>query len=199
LIQNLPKLEELHVAGNKLRNLDEIDKARVLRVLNIARNDLVTLPGRLAKLKNLQVLDARFNQLNYDTSNWPDDWNWNWNWNWNLELKHLDFSGNKNFEIASGAANKGGITDFSTLPKLELLGLTDVTVINITLLFVCLFVCLFIYLILYRKGKLGLTQSYLIFGSKSKGFLKQKEKEILGLLVSDIKEVKKVCPSFFLF
>lgn len=42
-----------------------------------------------------------------------------------------------------------------------------------------------------RKGKLSLTPSYICFFSKSKGLLK-KEKEVLAVELSDVKEIRKV-------
>jgi len=42
----------------------------------VAGNELTSIPGSVAKLKNLAVLDARFNNLAYDVTNWPEEWNW---------------------------------------------------------------------------------------------------------------------------
>jgi adenylate cyclase len=123
-------LAELYLSGNELRSLpaEDLEDITQMRVLHINGNKFQVLPAELAKVKNLASMDVGSNLLKYNVSNWPYDWNWNWNYN----LKYLNMSGNIRLEIKPGSSHKAGrgdkdLTDFSSLTKLRVLGLMDVT------------------------------------------------------------------------
>jgi adenylate cyclase len=123
-------LDELYLSGNDLSSLpaEDLDEISSLRVLHINCNKFQVLPAELAKVQKLAIMDVGSNLLKYNVSNWPYDWNWNWN----HQLKYLNMSGNKRLEIkpsASVNSGRGGkdLTDFSSLTKLRVLGLMDVT------------------------------------------------------------------------
>ncbi|RLV89675.1 Adenylate cyclase [Spathaspora sp. JA1] len=128
-ITRLTKLNELYLSGNGLTTLpsEDLDTLKSLKLLYVNGNKLVTLPAELSKLTNLQHLDVGSNQLKYNISNWPYDWSWHWNKN----LKYLNFSGNKRFEIKqSHIKNPETGEDFDSLlvlKQLKVLGLIDVT------------------------------------------------------------------------
>ncbi|OAX78693.1 hypothetical protein ACJ72_06997 [Emergomyces africanus] len=133
LIKRWQYLTELYVSGNQLSWLpsDDLEESSSLKVLHINANKFQVLPAELCKVNRLAILDVGSNSLKYNVSNWPYDWNWNWNRN----LKYLNFSGNKRFEIkpttsyASGvpAAHGTDLTNFNSLHHLRVLGLMDVT------------------------------------------------------------------------
>ncbi|KKZ64850.1 adenylate cyclase [[Emmonsia] crescens] len=133
LIRRWQYLVELYVSGNQLSWLpsDDLEESSSLKVLHINANKFQVLPAELCKVNRLAILDVGSNSLKYNVSNWPYDWNWNWNRN----LKYLNFSGNKRFEIkpttsyASGvpAAHGTDLTNFNSLHHLRVLGLMDVT------------------------------------------------------------------------
>ena len=124
-------INELYLSGNELTTLpsEDLEEITSLKVLHINGNKFRDLPAELGKLHKLAVLDVGSNFLKYNISNWPYDWNWNWNRN----LKYLNFSGNKRFEIkpSRGFPSTGGqqidLTSFSLLNSLRVLGLMDVT------------------------------------------------------------------------
>lgn len=127
--RRMTKLTELYLSGNELTSLptDDFDSIKSLKLLYVNNNKFVSLPAELSKLVNLQHLDVGSNQLKYNISNWPYDWNWHWNKN----LKYLNFSGNKRFEIKqSHIKNPDTGEDFDSLlvlKNLRVLGLIDVT------------------------------------------------------------------------
>ncbi|CAK7890779.1 adenylate cyclase [[Candida] anglica] len=127
--RRMTKLTELFLSGNELTSLpaDDFEHLKSLKLLHLNNNKLVSLPAELAKLSNLSTLDVGSNQLKYNISNWPYDWNWHWN----KALKYLNFSGNKRFEIKSShIKNPETGEDFDSLLVLEnlkVLGLIDVT------------------------------------------------------------------------
>lgn len=122
-------LSDLYLSGNGLTKLpaDDIETLTDLKLLYLNNNKLPTLPSELSKLTNLMHLDVGSNQLRYNVSNWPYDWNWCWN----TKLKYLNFSGNKRFEIKqSYVKNPETGEDFDSLlvlKHLKVLGLIDVT------------------------------------------------------------------------
>ncbi|KAK6202340.1 adenylate cyclase [Scheffersomyces amazonensis] len=128
-LRRLTKLNELYISGNELATIpaDDLENLKALKLLYLNNNKLVTLPAELSKLTNLQHLDVGSNQLKYNISNWPYDWNWHWNKN----LKYLNFSGNKRFEIKqSHVKNPETGEDFDSLlvlKHLKVLGLIDIT------------------------------------------------------------------------
>ncbi|EGW29847.1 adenylate cyclase [Spathaspora passalidarum NRRL Y-27907] len=128
-LRRLTKLNELYLSGNGLTTLpsEDLESLKSLKLLYVNGNKLVTLPAEISKLTNLQHLDVGSNQLKYNISNWPYDWSWHWNKN----LKYLNFSGNKRFEIKqSHIKNPETGEDFDSLlvlKQLKVLGLIDVT------------------------------------------------------------------------
>ncbi|KAF2402630.1 hypothetical protein EJ06DRAFT_348549 [Trichodelitschia bisporula] len=130
-IRRWPQLVELYLSGNDFTALpaEDLEDMSSLKVLHINSNKFQVLPAELAKIQKLAVMDVGSNALKYNVSNWPYDWNWNWNHN----LKYLNLSGNKRLEIKPqgpysqmGTGGKN-LTDFTSLTKLRVLGLMDVT------------------------------------------------------------------------
>ncbi|KHC71979.1 adenylate cyclase [Candida albicans SC5314] len=128
-LSRLTRLNELYLSGNELTTLpaDDLEVLKSLKLLYMNNNKLVSLPAELSRIANLQHLDVSSNQLKYNISNWPYDWSWHWNKN----LKYLNFSGNKRFEIKqSHIKNPETGEDFDSLlvlKQLRVLGLIDVT------------------------------------------------------------------------
>jgi adenylate cyclase len=129
-LRRWPQLTHLHLSGNELRSLpaEDLEDIQNLRVLHINNNKFQVLPAELSKAAKLAVMDVGSNLLKYNVSNWPYDWNWNWN----VQLRYLNMSGNIRLEIKPGISRREGrgekdLTDFSTLPRLRILGLMDVT------------------------------------------------------------------------
>ncbi|TPX26037.1 cysteinyl-tRNA synthetase [Coccidioides immitis] len=133
VLRRLQFLSELHLSGNELSALpsDDLEESSNLKTLYLNANKFQVLPAELCKINKLAVLDVGSNSLKYNVSNWPYDWNWNWNHN----LRYLNFSGNKRFEVkpsssyASGVGNINGtdLTNFNSLSYIRVLGLMDVT------------------------------------------------------------------------
>ncbi|CAG8472117.1 27119_t:CDS:10 [Racocetra persica] len=106
-------LTELYLSGNQLSSLPEdIEKLTNLSVLHINGNRLTTLPAELSKIRKLVVLD----------------------------LKYLNLSGNKRFEIKYVHQNEinplqrnRNLADFEDLTDLRILGLMDITLLNFLL------------------------------------------------------------------
>ncbi|CAG8445716.1 14591_t:CDS:10 [Ambispora leptoticha] len=128
-------LTELYLSGNEFGALpDEIDQLTSLRVLHVNGNKLQTLPAELSKIRKLLVLDVGSNALKYNIANWQFDWNWNWN----IELKYLNLSGNKRFEIKPNHLHEvkklqdRNLAAFDSLSRLRVLGLMDVTLLNLS-------------------------------------------------------------------
>lgn len=123
----LEELNELYLSGNKLTNLssDTVLKLKTLKTLLLNGNQLLSLPAELSGLNQLSVLDVGSNQLKYNIFNHHYDWNWRNN----KELKYLNFSGNRRFEIREykGHESNVDLSDFTVLPSLRILGLMDVT------------------------------------------------------------------------
>ncbi|SCV03528.1 LAMI_0H08878g1_1 [Lachancea mirantina] len=124
----LEGLTELYLSGNNLVTLpgDTVLKLSSLKVLLLNGNHLLSLPSELSHLKQLTVLDVGSNQLKYNISNYQYDWNWAHN----LELKYLNFSGNKRFEIKSTSdhESKEDLSNLTVLKDMRILGLMDVTI-----------------------------------------------------------------------
>jgi adenylate cyclase len=127
-LRRLHHLVELYLSGNELTSLpsDDLEGMQTLRVLHVNANKLQSLPAEIGKIRRLMVLDVGSNNLKYNTANWPYDWNWNWN----LDLKYLNFSGNKRLEIKpsnNATVRDRNLSDFGALKKLRVLGLMDLT------------------------------------------------------------------------
>ncbi|CAJ0635451.1 9952_t:CDS:10 [Entrophospora sp. SA101] len=129
-----PHLTELYLSGNQLSSLpDEIERLSGLMVLHLNGNKLQTLPAELSKIRKLILLDVGNNSLKYNIANWQYDWNWNWN----FDLKYLNLSGNKRFEIKQvhlseiNPIKERNLADFNALTRLQVLGLMDVTLLNL--------------------------------------------------------------------
>ncbi|SCU82820.1 LAME_0C03004g1_1 [Lachancea meyersii CBS 8951] len=123
----LQNLTELYLSGNNLVSLqgDTVLRWMSLKVLMLNSNSLLSLPSELSKLTQLNVLDVGSNELKYNISNYHYDWNWGNN----KELRYLNFSGNKRFEIKSALdlESKRDLSDLTVLKELRVLGLMDVT------------------------------------------------------------------------
>ena len=128
-MRRLTRLTEVYLSGNEIATLpaDDLENLKALKLLFVNNNKLVSLPAELSKLTNLQHLDVGSNQLKYNISNWPYDWSWHWNKN----LKYLNFSGNKRFEIKLSHVKNQETGEFFdsllVLKNLKVLGLIDVT------------------------------------------------------------------------
>lgn len=123
----LENLSELYLSGNKFITLpsDTVLRWKSLKVLMLNGNNLLTLPSELSQLTQLNVIDVGSNQLKYNISNYHYDWNWlN-----NRDLKYLNFSGNKRFEIKSTLDHESrkDFSDLTVLKEIRILGLMDVT------------------------------------------------------------------------
>lgn len=123
----LNNLTELYMSGNKLSTIPSeiVLKWKELKVLMLNGNQLLTLPAELSQLSQLTTFDLGSNQLKYNISNYHYDWNWRRN----KELKYLNFSANRKFEIRSSVNHETGadFSDLTVLPNLKVLGLMDVT------------------------------------------------------------------------
>ncbi|CCD26504.1 adenylate cyclase NDAI_0H03310 [Naumovozyma dairenensis CBS 421] len=124
---SLEHLTEFYFSGNKLNTLDgdTVVKWKYMKTLMLNRNQLLSLPTELSQLSQLAILDVGSNQLKYNISNYHYDWNWSQN----KELKYLNFSGNRRFEIRSFTSHEinADLSDLTILPNLKVLGLMDVT------------------------------------------------------------------------
>ncbi|KAI5286295.1 cysteinyl-tRNA synthetase [Ascosphaera aggregata] len=139
LIRRWRSLYELYLSGNEFSALpsDDFEESSQLAVLHINANKFQSLPAELSRAEALSVLDVGSNALKYNVSNWRYEWNWNWNNN----LKYLNFSGNKRFEIkphtayatSVGTVDGTDLTNFSSLNDLRILGLIDVTLTTNTI------------------------------------------------------------------
>lgn len=136
-LSRLQRLRELYLSGNSLANLiqDDLEKLQSLRVLHANLNKMHSLPPELGKIAHLQVFDVGSNSLRYNINNWPYDWNWHYN----LELKYLNFSGNRRLEIKNqhgtglygrNPSDHTNLSDFTVLNNLRSLGLMDVTLMT---------------------------------------------------------------------
>lgn len=123
----LESITELYLSGNKLTTLsgDTVLKWSSLKTLMLNSNQMLSLPAELSNLSQLSVFDVGANQLKYNISNYHYDWNWRNN----KELKYLNFSGNRRFEIKSFISHDidADLSDLTVLPQLKVLGLMDVT------------------------------------------------------------------------
>ena len=124
-LNSMPKLEEMYMSGNQLSSLpgELIENLPSLRILMLNNNRLQSLPAELSGLKHLRVLDVSNNHLKYNIGNYQYDYNWQKN----TELKYLSFSGNKRFEISDNVVNNINYADMTSLNKLLVLSLMDVT------------------------------------------------------------------------
>ena len=122
----LTELTELYISGNNISVLPGdiiFNNLRNLKVLMANGNRLQTLPAELSALRQLSVLDVGDNDLKYNISNFEHEWSWVEN----KELKYLNFSGNKRFEIFGTPVDGVDYSDLSALTQLKVLGLMDVT------------------------------------------------------------------------
>lgn len=123
----LMSLTELYLSGNKLNSLpgDTVLKWKQLKTLMLNGNQLLSIPAEVSQLSQLTTFDIGSNQLKYNISNFHYDWNWRNN----KEIKYLNFSGNRRFEIRSSLSHEvnADLSDLTVLPHLRILGLMDVT------------------------------------------------------------------------
>lgn len=121
------QLRELYLSGNNLSSIpaDDLEHLDQLRILHLNGNKLQTLPAELGRMQNLVNLDVGNNVLKYNIANWHYDWHWKSNPN----LRYLNLSGNKRFEIKSieDGVRRRNVSDFGRLSQLRVLGLMDVT------------------------------------------------------------------------
>jgi adenylate cyclase len=129
-IRRWANLTQLYLSGNDLTSIpsEDLEESSKLRVLHINNNKFQNLPAEIGNLHCLATLDVGSNNLKYNVSNWPYDWNWNSN----RQLRFLNLSGNKRLEIKPAISAPVGRdnrdwTDFSSLSSLRVLGLMDVT------------------------------------------------------------------------
>ncbi|ESA44140.1 hypothetical protein GE21DRAFT_1471 [Neurospora crassa] len=132
-IRSWPQLVELYLSGNELTSLpaeDFLEEHCLLQTLHINGNKFINLPAEISRAKKLQVLDCSSNNLKYNVTNVPYDWNWNFN----RDLRYLNLSGNKRLEIKNNYRQPQSYrdddfadTDFSKLTNLRVLGLMEVT------------------------------------------------------------------------
>lgn len=124
---DLKNLTELYLSGNKISTIPSecVLNWKELKVLMLNGNQLLTLPAELSQLSQLTTFDLGSNQLKYNISNCQYDWNWREN----KELKYLNFSANRKFEIKSSTDHDSGAdySNLTILPNLKVLGLMDVT------------------------------------------------------------------------
>lgn len=110
-----PTLEELYLSGNHITQLpDDIYIFTKLKRLYLNSNRIGSIPPELAKIANLRVLDLGRNQLRYNVTNWPYDWNWNFN----QELKYLNLSGNPKLKISSNVVGVSNVAALSRKQKM---------------------------------------------------------------------------------
>lgn len=123
----LENLLDLYFSGNKISTLsgDVVLRWKYLKTLMLNGNHLLSLPAELSQLSHLNVLDVGCNQLKYNISNYHYDWNWRDN----KDLKYLNLSGNKRFDIKSFVSQEinADLSDLTVLTNLKVLGLMDVT------------------------------------------------------------------------
>ncbi|QLG70596.1 hypothetical protein HG535_0A05370 [Zygotorulaspora mrakii] len=123
----LDNLTELFFSGNNLSTLsgDIVLKWKYLKTLMLNGNNLLSLPAELSQLKHLTVFDVGSNNLKYNISNYHYDWNWRDN----KDLKYLNLSGNRRFDIKSSINHEidADLSDLTVLHNLKILGLMDVT------------------------------------------------------------------------
>ncbi|XBW36031.1 hypothetical protein QEN19_001606 [Hanseniaspora menglaensis] len=124
-LRHATSLLELYLSGNQLAAIpgESIASMTSLQVLMINSNKIHTLPAELSFLKHLTVLDCSNNLLKYNISNFEYDYNWLPN----KELRYLNFSGNKRFEIADSVIHNINYADLTKLERLLVLSLMDVT------------------------------------------------------------------------
>ncbi|KAJ4418680.1 cr1 protein [Neurospora sp. IMI 360204] len=132
-IRSWPQLVELYLSGNELTSLpaeDFLEEHCLLQTLHINGNKFINLPAEISRARKLQVLDCSSNNLKYNVTNVPYDWNWNFN----RDLRYLNLSGNKRLEIKNNYRQPQSYrdddfadTDFSKLTNLRVLGLMEVT------------------------------------------------------------------------
>ena len=127
LLSELQGLEELYLSGNHLNSLPEnISELKQLKYLYIDCNKFSSLPGEIASLSRLQTLDGSWNNLRYNVSNFPYDWNWSQN----TSLGFLNLSGNHKLEIGNTSSTQAEIESlsFKHLDRLRVLDLSDVKI-----------------------------------------------------------------------
>ncbi|CED82538.1 adenylate cyclase [Phaffia rhodozyma] len=132
-------LVALYLSGNKLTSLpaEDLENLMSLMVFHVNGNKLQSLPAELSDMRRLTVLDVGSNVLKYNIDNWQFDWNWAKN----VELRYLNLSGNKRFEIkpsadrshlneyfGQGNSRNEFAASFAPLVNIRTLGLMDVTV-----------------------------------------------------------------------
>ena len=65
-IENLKRLEQLTLYGNKLKNINRIGGLTNLAWLRLSKNQLTQLPNEISKLKNLNVLHIKNNPMSIE-------------------------------------------------------------------------------------------------------------------------------------
>lgn len=63
IVYKMSNLQELNISGNKISEINKIDRLSNLQVLNISMNSFLIFPGNVSHLRHLKVLDIYRNDI----------------------------------------------------------------------------------------------------------------------------------------